>query len=167
MPHLDELIKMVIRSSQPPLCDQLKPHVISDFKELKLIGERIDRVRLRMKRPSDPLRLQLGPPQPIFNQYNVICEPEQYCVYHRAKGHRTEYCVGLKEELNVRASEMGEIRSPKKPQSPERPHNVNVVTNSDVILYPAMAIKPINEPEPDIINDEIQTNERTPTNSRP
>ena len=159
MPPFNDLIKMVIRSSQPPLCDQLTTYIIPDFNELKIVGERIDRIRLRMKRPRiDPLRLQLGPPS---RQSNVNPEPEPYCVYHRTVGHPTEYCVDLKTILNARTSEMDLNREPQKPRSPD---SVNVFTNLDLVIDPETTIQPIEEPEPDLPINEVQENEHPITN---
>jgi Retrotransposon gag protein len=105
-PPLEELIKIIIRSSRPPLRDLLATHTFRDFKELKTIGDNYEQIKIFLappiKRPrenNDHLCLQLGTSQSTFNQYNLNRESEHFCVYHCAMGHRTEFCESLRRML--------------------------------------------------------------------
>jgi hypothetical protein len=52
MPPLEELIRLAIRSAQPPLNDLLAIHNIHDFKELKAVGESYEATRLTLSLPT-------------------------------------------------------------------------------------------------------------------
>ena len=84
-------------------------------------------------------------------------------MYHRTGDHRTEFCADLRKVLSAPINETvtqnpPTNREPQKPQSPERPRSVNVITNLDTAFDPITTIQPINEPEPDLTNDQQMSN---------
>jgi hypothetical protein len=81
-------------------------------------------------------------------------EPDQYCVYHRIMGHRTEFCIDLRRAFSKEIDDTATSNPSKgkEPKGPERSgpstrhHDANVITISDLVIDPITMIRPINEP---------------------
>ena len=161
MPPLNEIIKMAIRSSRAPLPEMLGSRVISDFKELKEVGSWLEKAIFpeapslkRARESNDPLQLQLGISQPVHvpeehpnnPSEEPPREPEQYCVFHRAFGHRTEYCTDLRKVLRTLPNQnVGSSQVTNK--EPEQSKNVNVITSIETVIDPIITIQTTNELE--------------------